>query len=147
MAGKEQLTVTVRMTAWELTEGLDSPVYLDAGHVLPRRWRASAVMPDGTELELVVAVEDRDGRPRARAAELVIRSEDPGVSWELMSTIPVRNLVATACLAAMWKTRIEAGKTELVRVVPVKDPAELYEILRRLVGYRVEDRLVGVEAK
>jgi hypothetical protein len=125
----------VSLSAQEILELLDEGEYLASGFVVPRRFPAHVEGPGGESVDFTVVVEDG----RARATELAVRSK-AGIEWQTLGSLPVRNLVATACWAAMWRTKVESGKSSLVQALD-RSP-ELLDVLRDLVGYKVESRLL-----
>jgi hypothetical protein len=133
MPERDEPVVSVELTAREWEDALSDPVYLSHGYILPRRWSAHALMPDGIEVDLVVEVVAEAAGDRARTTDVAVHSAH-GISWDTLARLPVRNLAATACREAMWRTTVTGGKSVLERTV--EDSDELHEIVRGLVGYR-----------
>jgi hypothetical protein len=115
----------------------EDPVFLAGGFALPRGFTAHGEHPsDGTRAD--VEIEIGDG-PRAVARRVSVSTGRPGgVLWNTMSKVPVRDLVATACLMVLHRGRpTPDGKTGWMPIGPddadVAD--ELLQIVRDLVGY------------
>ena len=98
-------------------------------------YSASAQQPADVEIEI------GDG-PRAVARRVSVSTGRPGgVLWNIMSRVPVRDLVGTACLMVLHRGRpTPDGKTGWMPIGPddVDAADELQQIVRDLVGYRPE---------
>jgi hypothetical protein len=107
------------------------PVYLDRGYVVPARWQAHAEIPDSPAVvDFTIEIVDR----RALATDLSIHSPE-GISWDLLATLPIRDMVGTACLAVMRRVKVDGEATSLVDVA--EDDPEALDVIRRLIGYKL----------
>jgi hypothetical protein len=114
-------------------ELFDYSVFPRDGYVLPRKLKAHATAPDGTVAD--VEVEVANGRARARS--VTVATEKPGgVGWTALAKVPIRNIVATACLDALF--RVEVGDGEAMQLLPLRkaDADDARQVVQGLVGYK-----------
>jgi hypothetical protein len=133
---KQMGTVNTR----EGLPGLIDAVFVDAGYVMPRT--IEGAVWDGEEgLTAVVDIEIVDKRALAR--RVAITSAD-GVSSTTLRKIPVRDIVATACLNELWKVR-PGDDGQLAPWKPERgDADEVRRIIQGLVGYSPDTEKPGV---
>jgi hypothetical protein len=118
----------------------DSPFSTPTGFALPRGFTVHGEHPtDGTSADVEVEIETTGPRPRAVARRVSVTTDrSGGVLWNTLSRVPVRDLVATACLMVLHRGRpTEDGKTGWMPIGPqdVDAADELLQIVRDLVGY------------
>jgi hypothetical protein len=97
---------------------------------LPRRFRAHAELPGGLSATVEVAI--RDGRARAEAVTV---RHPRGVGWSALAGVPVRSIVATACLSQLMRTTVGVDGTAHLEPVRKDDWREVRDAIQRLVGY------------
>lgn len=97
---------------------------------LPRRLRAQAELPSGVEAVVEIRVENG----RARAEAVTVR-HPRGVGWTALATVPVRDIVATACLSSLMRTVVLPDGTARLEPVRREDWREVRDVVRALVGY------------
>jgi hypothetical protein len=114
--------------------------------MLPRRLSAHATDdPDLPGLEVDVEIEIEQGR--ARASHLAVTAPD-GIGWATLSRIPVRDIVGTAVLTALMRTRQGDGNAILPVPLERSDAQDARVIVQGLVGYRPDlERLEGVAVR
>ncbi|HXF71948.1 MAG TPA: hypothetical protein VNO79_04970 [Actinomycetota bacterium] len=97
---------------------------------LPRRLRAHAELPGGVEAIVEIAVSGG----RARAEAVTVR-HPRGVGWTALATVPVRDIVATACLSTLMRTVVLPDGTARLEPVGREDWRAARDAIRGLVGY------------
>lgn len=118
----------------------EDPVILAGGFALPRGFTVHGEHPsDGTRADVEIEIETSGPRPRAVARRVSVSTDRPGgVLWNVMSRVPVRDLVGTACLMVLHRGQpAPDGKTGWMPIGPqdVDAADELLQIVRDLVGY------------
>jgi hypothetical protein len=94
--------VSTRVNPEVLLDPATFPVHVAGGFALPRSFGASAELNDqpGVGIDVEIQVEGDHAVPLS----VTVTTKD-GVSWEILSRIPVRDIVGTACLAEIRRAR------------------------------------------
>jgi hypothetical protein len=122
-------------TSYELPEWFD-PILVAPGYVMARHFTARWTAPTGARVEVAVEVVD----PKHAVAKRVAIEKEGGVSSTSLREIDLRNIIATACLDALWA--VEFDKDGRWHAAPDRaQPDEVRRIVLHLVGY-VRDREV-----
>jgi hypothetical protein len=115
-------------TSWEI---FDAAAVAD-GWLLPGRLTARS---EGDGKSVRIEIEVSGGK--ARAKEVTVSSDRPhGVGWSVLATLPVRNIVATACLDALRRAEPGDEGTLHLSAPRKQDADEVRRIVQGLVGYR-----------
>ncbi len=113
-------------TEWELLE-LE---HVAPGYMLPRELHAAAELSDGSQVEVDIAVSD--GRAVARKVSVETAG---GVTAAALRLVPIRDVVATACLDGLQRVKVKpGGVVELVGIGREHVDA-VRQIVQKLVGY------------
>jgi len=122
-------------TTWGLKELLEQgqPIFVSERFAIPEKLDIPADR-DGEHLEIRVQIENG----RARSRRVLIESSTPGgVSATTLRQVPIRNVVATACLSALLKVQTSPDGT--VHFMPgphdAADVDEIRRVVQELVGY------------
>jgi hypothetical protein len=119
---------------------IEDPVFVDAGYVMPRTIEG-AVWDAGQGLTAVIDIEIVDKRALARRVEI---TSAEGVSSTTLRKVPVRDIVATACLNELWKVA-PGDDGALAPWKPERsDAEEVRRIVQALVGYNPDTEKPGV---
>jgi hypothetical protein len=119
---------------------VEDPVFVDAGYVMPRVIEG-AVWDSGQGVTAVVDIEIVDKRAIARRVEI---DSTEGVSSTTLRKIPVRDVVATACLNELWKVGPDDGGAFAISKPGRADADEVRRIVQALVGYNPDTDREGV---
>jgi hypothetical protein len=109
---------------------------LEGGFLVPQHIRAEAELPDGTTVHVEIEVSAMGNRARPRTV-CVTTDRRAGVGWATLSRIPVRDIVATACLDTLRRMQpMGNGETIIVAPLGSEDPERVRTVVQRLVGYK-----------
>jgi hypothetical protein len=74
---------------------------------------------------------------RARARRVTVETDNPhGVGWAALAKAPIRDIVATAILASLWKTVPDADGVPNIVPMERADEAAAHDVVQAAVGYR-----------
>jgi hypothetical protein len=122
-------------TTWDFLESALEPVVLAGGFALPRELNVDAEPTPGVTVKLHVVVDDE----HARCDSVTLQTDQlNGIGLDVMRRVPIRNLMATALLAALHKVEFSADGSVRLNPVTARNADRSEEIraaVQKLVGW------------
>lgn len=113
-----------------------APIPLGEGFAIFPRFEVAAEVTDedwGT-IRVSFPVEVTDGR--ALVKQVTVGTDRPtGIGYNVLKSVPVRDLLAQSCREVMWRVSFSTGETARLKELESEDPAAS-EVIRKLVGWR-----------
>jgi hypothetical protein len=119
---------TVRTRAG-LPRMIEDPVFVAAGYGLPRKFETEY---QGDGLRVWIEIQVLDNHAIARK---VVITADAGISSTSLRKIPVRDIMASGCLDALWKVAPDEEGALAIWKPEKSDGDEVRRIVQSLVRY------------